>query len=171
MNFARRTMPGLIDGEGGSLTGTTREPRVPTKVQLTRRYRQHVDTELFDESKASACGVAIYRLTDPRALRDARYVGQTRQPRRRFLQHLQTARLWLPDDLPWWVSSPKLRPLYEWIRQLYREGARLPTMIVCDWVSANGRAAERGEICACLARQQHLLNVEPLLNGKQRQLI
>jgi hypothetical protein len=44
-------------------------------------------------------------------------------------------------------------------------------MIVCEWVTGNGRAAERAEICACLARQQHLLNVESRLNGKQQQLI
>jgi hypothetical protein len=39
--------------------------------------------------------------------------------RRRFLQHLNTARLWMPDAVPWWVVTPSLRPLYTWIRELH----------------------------------------------------
>jgi hypothetical protein len=158
------------DSESGSIESASVQQSTPTKAQLTHLYRRHVAAQLYDESQKAGPGIAIYWLVDPRALREVRYVGQTRNPRRRFLQHLQTARLWLPEELPWWVSSSKLRPLYEWIRQLYGEERRLPTMIVCAWEAANGRAAERAEICACLARRQPLLNVESLLNSKQQQL-
>ena len=47
----------------------------------------------------------VARLADgQRDVRQVRYVGQTRDPRRRFSQHLNVARLWLPDELPWWVA-------------------------------------------------------------------
>ncbi len=82
-------------------------------------------------------------------------------PRRRLLQHLGTARLWLPDELPWWVPSPRLRPLYQWMRELYRDGGRLPVMVVSAWVGkAEARLAERVHIEQCLERALPLLNVE-----------
>jgi hypothetical protein len=116
---------------------------------------------------------AIYRLADPRDVRLARYVGQTRDPRRRFEQHVRTARLWLPDQIPWWVRSPKHRPLYAWIRALYRDGARLPFMWVEEWVEA-GRdplAAERAAIMRCVAQGAALLNIEARRLGRQLPLL
>ena len=81
---------------------------------------------------------------------------------RRFLQHLNTARLWFPDERPWWVKSPKLRPLYTWIRDLYADESRLPTMIICAWAEtgAAARLQERMHIIHCLANRLPLLNVE-----------
>ena len=144
-----------------------------TKAQLMRDFRHHVMTQLYDESAAPTSEVAIYGLSDPRELREARYIGQTSDPKRRLLQHLSTARLWLPDDLPWWIKSPKLRPLYEWIRQLYGDERRLPTMIVFEWThsGADARAAERAQICAGLARRLPLLNFEAKLMRGQWQLL
>ena len=53
----------------------------------------------------------IYTLSDPRDLRQVRYVGQTSAPRRRLLQHLNAARLWLPDERPWWIKDEKAAPV------------------------------------------------------------
>jgi len=132
--------------------------------------RARIGAHLHDESGAPPGGTAIYTLSDPRALREIRYVGQTAAPRRRLLQHLAAARLWLPDELPWWVRSPQLRPLYRWIRDIYRQEGRLPVMLVRAWVEpAQARLAERIEICQCLARELPLLNVESEL--AQRQLL
>ncbi|HEX3848310.1 MAG TPA: hypothetical protein VHV81_13090 [Steroidobacteraceae bacterium] len=130
--------------------------------ELTARLRRHVARELYDESPDLAVGSAIYTLSDPRDIRAIRYVGQTSHPRRRFLQHLTAARLWLPDERPWWVASPKLRPLYEWIRALHGDGGRLPTMVVWSWrpTLATARAAERARIYECLAKSLPILNVE-----------
>jgi hypothetical protein len=87
-------------------------------------------------------GFAVYTLSDPRALRDVRYVGQTRSPTRRLGQHINTARLWLSDEVPWWFKSPELRPLYEWIRQLHSDERRLVTAIVgqCIYLRNKHRA-------------------------------
>ena len=124
--------------------------------ELHRRLRLH----LYDESGATPGGTAIYSLADPRDVRASRYVGQTTQPRRRLLQHVRTARLWLPDEMPWWVEAPRLRPLYGWIRELYREEGRLPMMIVHAWVEAErAQLAERERIRLCLERQLPVLNV------------
>ena len=144
-----------------------------TRAQLSRRLRHHMATQLYDESGTAIRNTAIYALTDPRTLREPRYIGQTSDPQRRFFQHLNTARLWLPDETPWWVQSPRLRPLYHWIRSLYRDDGRLPTMVIREWVgsSDDARLAERAQICACLANQQQLLNVEPRLNGQQLLLL
>ena len=132
------------------------------KAQLQRRIRHHVAIELYDGWAGERTGFAIYGLSDPRDLRLIRYVGQTRSPRRRFLQHLSTARLWFPEEVPWWIQSPKLRPLYSWIRDLYRDDCRLPTMIIQSWVPdlREARVAERSLIHGCLATQLPLLNVE-----------
>jgi hypothetical protein len=144
-----------------------------SKSQLSRRLRRHVEAELFDESGLPPEGIAIYSLSDPRDLREVRYVGQTLMPRRRFLQHLNTARLWLPDERPWWVASPQLRPLYDWIRAPYQDEYRLPSMIVSGWVAAPAaaRIAERTRIYECLAQRLPLLNVEREILGPQWPLI
>jgi hypothetical protein len=143
------------------------------RPQIARYIRSHVAAQLYDESGSSPQGTAIYTLSDPRELRRVRYVGQTKAPKRRFLQHLNTARLWLLADTPWWIRNPRLRPLSEWIRQLYLDEMRLPTMVVCDWVetTAAARLAERARICACLEDQLQLLNIEAELSGSQIQLL
>jgi hypothetical protein len=148
-------------------------PGVLTQAQLARHFRSHVRDQLFDESGAEPHGFSIYTLSDPRDLRAVRYVGQTSAPARRFKQHLSTARLWLPDERPWWVKSPKLRPLYEWIRELYRDELRLPAMVVTTWVdtASAARVAERAEIFSCLERRLDLLNVEGRILGRQIVLI
>lgn len=137
-------------------------PSAPSKVWISRHIRAHVQSQLYDESSAPAEGTAIYTLSDPREIRAARYVGQTTAPRRRLLQHLNTARLWMPDEIPWWVRSPDLRPLYVWIRDLYSDGERLPTMVVHEWCATQARArvAERALICECLRQQLPLFNSE-----------
>ena len=150
---------------------TLASPEAPSQAQLMRLVRQRLGTQLYDDSAASPAGVAIYSLSDPRDLRAVRYVGQTAAPRRRLLQHLRCARLWLPDELPWWVASPRLRPLYHWIREMYRDGGRLPVMVIGAWVeAAQARLAERSEIQRCLERQLPLLNYELEL-GRQRLLL
>jgi hypothetical protein len=143
--------------------------RLPNATQLRRRFRLHTAAELYDESGMEPRGLAIYTLSDPRDIRDVRYVGQTSAPRRRFLQHLNHAQLWLPDDLPWWVKQPKLRPLYTWARDLYRDELRLPVMVVTAWTVtlAEARVAERARIFECLAQRLPLLNVETeILQGR-----
>jgi hypothetical protein len=144
-----------------------------TKTQLARHVRSHISRELFDESSAPAQGTAIYSLSDPRELRIPRYIGQTSSPRRRFAQHLNTARLWVPDELPWWVVQPALRPLYRWLRELYHDEGRLPTMIVHEWAISlpAGRLAERARIYASLAQRLPLLNVEHEILGDQWPLL
>ncbi len=143
-------------------------PPILTKRQLARHLRRHIDVELYDDSGVDPGTVAIYSLSDPRDLRCVRYVGQSTLPARRFLQHLNTARLWLPEERPWWVKSPKLRPLYHWIRELYRDESRLPTMVICAWVAAaDARLAERERIFECLAQSLPILNVETEILGRQ----
>ncbi|HYP78802.1 MAG TPA: hypothetical protein VEQ17_00825 [Steroidobacteraceae bacterium] len=141
------------------------------RTQLIRRIRNQVPLLLHDDSGDEPSGVAIYTLADPRDVREVRYVGQTRSPRRRFLQHVNTARLWLPDqdETAWWVKVPKLRPLYDWIRELHRDGSRLPVMVVTRWVSdlSEARSAERSHIQFCLGRQLPLLNFEAERAGGQ----
>ena len=134
-------------------------PPARTKVQLARHIRGRL--VMYDDSGAAPEGIAIYSLSDPRDIRNIRYIGQTASPRRRLLQHLGTARLWLPDELPWWVKSPKLRPLYRWIRRLYQDEGRLPVMVVSAWVETTAaRLAERALILECLEKQLPLMNVE-----------
>jgi hypothetical protein len=144
-----------------------------TKAQLTRHIRGELDSHFYDDSGAAPQGTAIYWLADPRDIQHVRYVGQTRAPKTRFRQHLSTARLWLPDETPWWVPSPKLRPLYEWIRELHREDFRLPVMVVSAWLetTAQARMAERARIFDCLAKQLPLLNVEKEILGRQLPLL
>jgi hypothetical protein len=148
-------------------------PSVLTRAQLTRHIRGHVDREFYDESGELPLGTAIYALADPRDIRAVRYVGQTKSPRRRLLQHIAAAQLWLPDDRPWFLKAPKLRPLYDWVRALYRDEMRLPTMVVSAWVAttAAARIAERARIYDCLSRRLPLLNVEIEILGEQWPLI
>lgn len=133
-----------------------------SRIQLSGRFRRHVDSEFYDSSGVDPAGLAIYTLSDPRDLREVRYVGLTKVPRRRFLQHLNHAQLWLPDDTPWWVKEPKLRPLYTWIHELFRQEERLPVMVVTAWAATlvEARVAERARIFECLAGRLPLLNVE-----------
>ena len=142
--------------------------KVVEKLGVAAAARSHV----YDEG-GSRRGTAIYTLADPRDVRCARYVGQTRDPRRRFAQHVQTARLWIPDQPPWWVRSPKHRPLYAWIRELHRDGGRLPFMWVEQWVEpdADPLVAERAVIMRWLARGAELLNADALRLGPQLPLI
>ena len=143
----------------------------PDRTLLTRRIRSQLQQLLHDESGEEPLGFAIYTLSDPRDVRAVRYVGQTRAPRRRFLQHVNTARLWLPDqdETAWWVRAPKLRPLYDWIRQLHRDEGRLPAMVVTRWVEdvSRARSAERAHSEFCLGRELSLLNVEAEVAGRQ----
>jgi hypothetical protein len=144
-----------------------------TKAQLTRHIRSELDSHLYDDSGVAPQGTAIYWLADPRDIQHVRYVGQTRAPKARFRQHLNTARLWLPDETPWWVPSPKLRPLYQWIRELHRDELRLPVMVVSAWLDTTSKArmAERARIFDCLAKQFPLLNVETEILGRQLPLL
>jgi hypothetical protein len=143
------------------------------KEPLSRALRRHVLRELYDDSGVPPLGTAIYSLADPRDLRLTRYIGQSSAPRRRFLQHLHTARLWVPDEVPWWIEQPRLRPLYEWLRALHRQEQRLPTMIIHAWTETTraARDAERARIHAALALQLPLLNVEGESPGGQLSLI
>jgi len=101
------------------------------------------------------------------------YERWTGSPRRRLVQHLTTARLWLPDELPWWVKAPQLRPLSEWIRTLYSDGRRLPIMVITQWVATvtQARVEERRRIYECLERRLPLLNVEVETLGSQLLLL
>jgi hypothetical protein len=143
------------------------------RIQLGQQIRRHVREQLYDELGVRESGSAIYMLSDPRSIRDVRYVGQTSSPARRFLQHLNTAKLWLPDEVPWWVKSPKLRPLYTWIRELYTDEYRLPVMVVNAWVDSarEARVAERALIVDCLRERLRLLNVEGEILGRQLPLL
>lgn len=129
---------------------------------LALRIRSHVERELIDDSQTPPLGTAIYSLSDPCEIRLTRYVGQTSNPRRRFLQHLNTARLWLPDERPWWVRCPKLRPLYGWLRDLYRDGDRMPIMVIHEWAETSelARLSERARIYQALVEQLPIFNVE-----------
>jgi hypothetical protein len=119
---------------------------------------------------------AIYTLSDPRDVRCARYVGQTCDPRARYAQHVRMARLALPDDMAkalWWVRSRRHRPLYAWIRELHRDGGRLPFMWVDEWLEAGADplVAERAAIMRWLAQGAALLNVEARQLGPQLPLL
>ena len=146
---------------------------VVTKAQVGRHLRRHIGMHLYDDSGLLPLGTAIYSLSDPRDIREVRYIGQTNVPRRRFFQHLNTAKLWLPDETPWWVKSPKMRPLYRWIKELYRDERRLPVMVVTAWVESvsAARLAERSLIYECLEKRLDLLNVETQILGRQIPLV
>jgi hypothetical protein len=144
-----------------------------TQTSLARLIAQHARRELYDDSGVEPAGIAIYSLADPRDLRLTRYIGQSAAPRRRFLQHMRTARLWLPQGAPWWVQKPALRPLYEWLRELHSQEHRLPTMIIHGWSATTelARGAERARIYDALAQQLPIFNVEGEWLGEQLPLI
>jgi hypothetical protein len=145
-----------------------------TKPQLTRYVRGRLPSLVYDEALHDGEGTAIYTLSDPRDLRRVRYVGETRTPRRRFLQHVNMARLWLPEETPWWIESRRHRPLYEWIRLLYRDECRLPVMVIAEWVgtsTADARSAERALIRHCMQQGLPLLNIEARASGPQIPLL
>jgi hypothetical protein len=144
-----------------------------TKRQLLPLVRARLAGSIYDDSGSERQRFAVYTLSDPRAIRDARYVGQTESPARRFLQHINTARLWLPDAVPWWFKSPALRPLYEWIRELHEEEYRLPVMIVHAWAPtlADARALERATIYELLRANRLLFNVECSRLGRKIPLL
>jgi len=144
-----------------------------TQAELARSVRRRVSAHVLDETAAPAVGTAIYTLSDPRELAAPRYVGQTRAPRRRFLQHVSVARLWLPDERPWWIAQERLRPLYEWIRALYADEQRLPVMVVTAWHDrpVDATVAERDLIQLCMRRQLPLLNVATATSEPQLRLL
>jgi hypothetical protein len=157
-----------VSQEGDSITSFTQRAAstgnslpAPAALALMRFVRARLASQVYDDAPCAAQGTAIYTLSDPRDLRAVRYVGQTRAPRRRFLQHVRTARLWLPAELPWWVVEERYRPLYEWIRALFRDEQRLPVMIVTAWhdVPADATVAERAAIQDWIRRDTALLNV------------
>jgi hypothetical protein len=86
---------------------------------------------------------------------------------------MNTAKLWLPDEIPWWVKFPQLRPLYGWIRELYADKRRLPVMAITAWVESvtEARVAERARIIDCLQERFQLLNVESEILGRQIPLL
>lgn len=133
-----------------------------TRRQLAEYVRARLPESIHDDSGSQPHGFAVYTLSDPRAIRDVKYVGQTASPTRRFWQHINTARLWQPDEVPWWFKSPALRPLYEWIRELHKDDYRLPLMTVAAWVPtlADARASERANIYDLLRANRSLFNVE-----------
>jgi hypothetical protein len=144
-----------------------------TRAQLAQHIRQQRPW-LIQEDGAAPEGVAIYTLSDPRDVRDVRYVGMSRAPARRFAQHVNAARLWLPDEVPWWYKSPPgLRPLHDWIRQLHREEYRLPAMLIIARAVtvAEARQRERALIQAYLSQHAQLLNIESELLGPRIRLI
>ncbi len=135
--------------------------RAELKTQLVRLIRSRIESHIVDVSGAEPRDAAIYTLSDPRDVRMVRYVGQTSCPRRRYLQHLGAAKLWLPNELPWWIKRPDMRSLYQWIRNLYRDEHRLPVMVVTAWAKApDARASERDLIFEHLQRQSPLFNRE-----------
>ena len=144
-----------------------------TRGELRHRARAHARSNLYDESGVKPDQIAIYSLSDPREIRDMRYIGQTRAPRSRFLQHVNAARLWLPETLPWWIKSPQLRPLYAWIRALYFAEQRLPVMIISGWTASlpEARAAERARIVECLKQGHDLCNIEKAIFGQHLLLL
>jgi hypothetical protein len=142
-------------------------------MEARRALRAAARALVHDAERAVAGATAIYTLADPRDVRCPRYVGQTRDPRRRFAQHVSSARVWLPDEAPWWVRSPKYRPLYDWIRALYRDDGRLPFMWVTEWIdpAADALVAERAAIMRLLSQGAPLLNVEARSVGAQLPLL
>jgi hypothetical protein len=132
-----------------------------SKTQIAWQVRRRLNDLVIDDSAMDPADVAIYTLSDPRDVRLVRYVGQTSCPQRRYLQHVAQSKLWMPDEVAWWVKSTKLRPLYEWIRELYREEFRLPVMMVVAWTEqSTALVEERRHIQECLVERLPLFNRE-----------
>ncbi len=149
------------------------EVRSPARAAIVRSVRGRMPAHVHDETNGAASGTAIYTLSDPRDLGSVRYVGRTRAPRRRYLQHVRAASLWIPDELPWWIGEERYRPLYEWIRALFREERRLPVMIVSEWHASpiDATLAERALIQRSLQRRMPLLNIESAAPDPQIRLL
>jgi hypothetical protein len=143
-------------------------PVTPRLLRL--QVRRELSEHLYYEAQPQIGAIAIYTLSDPRDLKEIRYVGQSAAPVRRYVQHVTLACPWLSDDTPWWNKAPKLRPLHEWVRQLHRDERRLPVMVVRQWCqdSAEARAAERARIAEGLKGGIALLNFEAELLGRQQ---
>ena len=140
------------------------------KAQLSQLIRKHKHGLVQEQPGVSPEGVSIYTLSDPRDVREVRYVGQSRVPLRRYTQHVNAARLWMPDEAPWWYKAPPgLRPLHDWIRELHRDDYRLPAMIITARVAsvAAARQMERALIQHYLSQHASLLNVEAEILGRQ----
>jgi hypothetical protein len=127
--------------------------------QLSKSIRSRCAAHILEVSDSAPNEAAIYALADPRDIEQVRYIGQTRSPRARLLQHMAEARPSLPDESPWWVKSPHLRPLYTWIRELYAQEQRLPLMMLVAWTSAPEARQEEGTYI-----REYLRNQIPLLN-------
>ncbi len=151
----------MAESDAIQMAAVARQPPV-TQRELMRHVRARLTESIHDDSTCEAGEFAVYTLSDPRAIREVKYVGQTRAPRQRLWQHINTARLWQPDEVPWWFKSPALRPLYEWIRQLYGDEGRLPFMIIVQWLPTlvEARACERTNIYDLVRAKQSLFNVE-----------
>ena len=140
------------------------------KAQLSQLIRKQKHGLVLEEPDVAPDGVAIYTLSDPRDVREVRYVGQTRAPQRRYSQHVNAARLWLSDETPWWYKAPPdQRPLHDWIRTLHRDDYRLPVMIITARVASvsAARQMERALILHYLGQRAFLLNVEAEILGRQ----
>jgi hypothetical protein len=133
----------------------------PQQYEISRSIRRRSAAHILDAAGSEPSEAAIYALTDPRDLEQVRYIGQTRSPPSRYRQHLNEARLWLPDEVPWWIKSPRLRPLYGWIRQLYADEQRMPIMMIVAWTESRLARQEEGRhIREYLRHQKPLLNFE-----------
>ncbi len=153
----------LLEKQTTAMTSTDAHviPESEARIAIARRLRIARIHNIIDQTDGASGDVAIYALSDPRDVQAARYVGQTRNPASRFTQHVNMARLWLPDELPWWIERPELRPLYTWIRALYGDGGRLPVMFVVGWTtSLLARSDERRFIASYLTGGLPLLNFE-----------
>ncbi|MEO7386500.1 MAG: GIY-YIG nuclease family protein [Gammaproteobacteria bacterium] len=146
-------------------------PEHPVQQSFIAELRRRLAPLLVDASPAGppahSDGFAIYTLADPRQVVAPRYVGQSRRPSRRFIQHVMAAHSarqssLSPVEVPWWYAPLELQPLHHWIRDLSRDGGRLPCMMVHDWVAteADARQAERRLIADCLQSGHSLFNVE-----------
>jgi hypothetical protein len=155
-----------------------RDVRSPRYVGQTRdphaRFAQHVRTArlwLPDDERMDARG----RATQARAGMPEVEQRREQLPARAGMPEVEQRREQLPGavaDTPWWVRSPKHRPLYAWIRALHSDGGRLPFMWVEEWVGpdADALVAERAAIMRWLARGAELLNAEARALGAQRPL-
>lgn len=141
-----------------------------SKLALARRLRRCRMHNIIDQTEGELGEVAIYTLSDPRDVQEVRYVGQTRNPLSRYSQHINAAKLWLPDEMPWWVKREELRPLYTWIRTLHAEDQRLPMMFVVGWTSRElARSDERRFVRTLVVEHLPLLNQEAMTFDKRRQ--
>jgi hypothetical protein len=141
------------------------------KRALARRVRRCREYNIIDQTTAGSGEVAIYALSDPRDVQAVRYLGQTRNPVSRYTQHINAARLWVPEERPWWIKREALRPLYTWIRGLYFDERRLPSMMLIAWTQASEARQEEGRhIREYLRHQLPLLNRETAVFHRKSQL-